>query len=74
MRYRAVMPAGQSDYRNARTSTSIISTRNVLGETLRTQPKSTGCPILHSSHGVGSLVFGEDGTLLVRAATARATT
>ncbi len=64
VRYRAVLPAGQSDYRNARTI-DLSSRRTLLGETLRTQPKSTGCPILHSSHGVGSLVFGMDGTLLV---------
>ncbi|MEK6642891.1 MAG: PQQ-dependent sugar dehydrogenase [Planctomycetota bacterium] len=32
----------------------------LLGESM-----STGIPICHQSHGVGSLVFGEDGTLLV---------
>ncbi len=32
----------------------------LLGESI-----STGIPICHQSHGVGSLVFGEDGTLLV---------
>jgi len=31
----------------------------LVGETI-----STGFPILHLSHGLGSLVFGEDGTLL----------
>ncbi len=31
----------------------------LVGETI-----STGLPILHQSHGVGSLVFGSDGTLL----------
>lgn len=36
------------------------SRRVLLGESM-----STGCPILHQSHGVGSLVFGDDGTLLV---------
>ena len=37
------------------------STRTVLvGETI-----STGFPILHQSHGIGTLVFGTDGTLLV---------
>ncbi len=37
-----------------------IGTRFILlGET-----KSTGMPILHDSHGVGSLVFAADGTLL----------
>ncbi|SMC00662.1 PKD domain containing protein [Hymenobacter roseosalivarius DSM 11622] len=29
--------------------------------------KETGIPILHNSHGTGSLVFGTDGTLLVSA-------
>ena len=38
-----------------------LSTRFILiGET-----KSTGMPILHHSHGVGSLAFAADGTLLV---------
>jgi hypothetical protein len=38
-----------------------LSTRFILiGES-----KSTGMPILHHSHGVGSLVFAADGTLLV---------
>lgn len=32
----------------------------LLGESV-----STGIPILHQSHGVGSLLFGQDGTLLV---------
>ncbi|MDX2287138.1 MAG: DUF2341 domain-containing protein [Bacteroidia bacterium] len=32
----------------------------LVGET-----KETGMPIVHNSHGVGSLVFGTDGTLLV---------
>ncbi len=34
----------------------------LLGET-----KSTGIPILHDSHGVGSLAFADDGTLLASA-------
>jgi glucose/arabinose dehydrogenase len=38
-----------------------LSTRKILiGET-----KETGMPILHHSHGVGSLAFAADGTLLV---------
>jgi hypothetical protein len=41
-------------------SVDPASRRVLLGETT-----STGCPILHQSHGVGSLVFGSDGTLLV---------
>ncbi|MFN0127923.1 MAG: PQQ-dependent sugar dehydrogenase, partial [Verrucomicrobiales bacterium] len=35
------------------------SRRVLIGES-----KSTGFPILHQSHGTGSLVFGKDGTLL----------
>ncbi len=38
------------------------SRRVLIGESI-----STGIPICGSSHGVGSLVFGEDGTLLVSA-------
>ncbi len=39
---------------------AIPASRNVLlGET-----KETGVPILHTSHGTGSLVFAADGTLL----------
>ena len=63
VRYRMVLPAGESDYRNARV-VDLSSRRTLLGETLRSQPKSTGCPILYSSHGVGTLAFGMDGTLL----------
>lgn len=40
----------------ADTSTRLV----LLGETA-----STGIPIVHQSHGPGSLMFGEDGTLLV---------
>jgi glucose/arabinose dehydrogenase len=40
---------------------AVASTRKILlGES-----KSTGIPILHESHGVGSLAFAADGTLLV---------
>jgi cysteine-rich repeat protein len=35
------------------------SRKVLLGDTI-----SSGCAILHQSHGVGSLVFGDDGTLL----------
>jgi chitodextrinase len=63
VRYRMQLPAGQSDYRNA-TQIDLSSRRTLLGETMRNQPKSTGCPIMHSSHGVGTLAFGMDGTLL----------
>ncbi|MEZ5299589.1 MAG: PQQ-dependent sugar dehydrogenase [Verrucomicrobiales bacterium] len=41
-------------------STLVPGSRKVLlGET-----KESGVPILHDSHGVGALAFGEDGTLL----------
>ena len=63
VRYRAVIPAGQSDYRNAR-AIDYSTRRTLLGDTFRGQPKNTGCPIVHSSHGVGTLLFGMDGTLL----------
>lgn len=46
---------------NTNFTTTIAGSRQVLlGET-----KETGMPILHESHGVGSLVFGEDRTLMV---------
>jgi len=77
-RYQAVKPAGDKDY--ARATTVDYSTRTVLvGNTPRigmnnatypypplpaNQIHRAGCPILYESHGVGSLVFGEDGTLL----------
>jgi fibronectin type 3 domain-containing protein len=63
VRYRMQLPPGESDYRNART-VDLSSRRTLLGETFRGQPKSTGCPIQYSSHGVGTLQFGMDGTLL----------
>lgn len=40
-------------------SIDYSSRQVLLGESI-----STGIPILHESHGVGSLVFGTDGTLL----------
>ncbi|MFD2515318.1 PQQ-dependent sugar dehydrogenase [Pontibacter locisalis] len=43
-------------------STDMASRKILLGENA-----STGIPILYVSHGVGSLVFGEDGSLLVSA-------
>jgi glucose/arabinose dehydrogenase len=39
-------------------TTDYSSRKVLLGETA-----STGCPILHQSHGTGSLAFGSDGTL-----------
>lgn len=53
-------------YKTATSGSNLIasaSTRAVLvGET-----KTTGIPILHESHGVGSLAFAADGTLLASA-------
>lgn len=66
VRYQAVLPSGQTTYENA-TTVDYNSRRVLLGETLASQPKSGGIPLTHESHGVGSLVFGQDGTLLVSA-------
>jgi len=41
-------------------SVDYASRKILIGESM-----TTGIPILHQSHGVGSLVFGEDDTLLV---------
>lgn len=41
------------------TSVDLSSRKVLLGETI-----SSGVPILHQSHGVGTLLFGTDGTLL----------
>lgn len=41
-------------------SVNYASRQILLGESM-----DSGLPICHQSHGVGSLVFGEDGTLLV---------
>ena len=56
-RYQANLPAGATDYSSA-TSVDPLSRRVMLGETA-----DSGCPILAQSHGVGSLLFGDDGTL-----------
>jgi glucose/arabinose dehydrogenase len=66
VRYQAVKPAGDPDYRRA--TTIDYSTRHVLiGETSIAGPKNTGFTLTHDSHGIGSLVFAPDGTLLVSA-------
>jgi Glucose/sorbosone dehydrogenases len=66
VRYQAVKPAGDPDYRRA--TTIDYSTRHVLiGETTIAGPKNTGFTLTHDSHGIGSLVFAADGTLLVSA-------
>lgn len=66
VRYQAVLPSGHTTYENA-TTVDYSSRRVLLGETLAAQPKTGGIPLTHESHGVGSLVFGQDGTLLVSA-------
>ncbi len=45
---------------NNRTTVDLNSRKILIGET-----KATGIPILYESHGMGALVFGEDGSLLV---------
>ena len=47
---------------NQETVANPASRLVLLGET-----KSTGIPILHDSHGVGTLMFADDGTLLASA-------
>lgn len=44
------------DFRSVDPASRLV----LIGETI-----SSGIPILHASHGVGSLVFGTDGTLLL---------
>lgn len=58
-RYRALLPPAASDYRNAQ-AIDPASRKVLIGETA-----ATGLPITHATHGVGSLVFGTDGTLLL---------
>lgn len=58
-RYTALLPAGESDYRNAR-SFDPQSRKVLIGETI-----ASGLVITHASHGIGSVVFGTDGTLLL---------
>ncbi|MGH9163156.1 MAG: PQQ-dependent sugar dehydrogenase [Vicinamibacteraceae bacterium] len=57
-RYTAMKPAGAGDYSQA-TTVDEDSRKVLVGESV-----SSGIPILHQSHGTGSLVFGDDGTLL----------
>ncbi|WP_179223035.1 PQQ-dependent sugar dehydrogenase [Pontibacter ummariensis] len=45
---------------NGNLTADLNSRKILLGES-----PSTGIPILYESHGVGSLVFGEDGSLLI---------
>lgn len=57
--------------RITRYKTKLSGSNTVADLTTRTillgESKSTGIPILHESHGVGSLVFAADGTLLASA-------
>ncbi|WP_345160612.1 PQQ-dependent sugar dehydrogenase [Pontibacter saemangeumensis] len=48
--------------RNGDLAADLGSRKVLLGET-----PATGIPILYESHGVGSLAFGEDGSLLISA-------
>lgn len=57
-RYIAIKPQGDPDFSNSVT-VDYNSRAVLLGETI-----STGCPILHTSHGTGSILFGHDGTLM----------
>ncbi|MEZ4279163.1 MAG: PQQ-dependent sugar dehydrogenase [Myxococcota bacterium] len=57
-RYTAVLPAGESDYRNA--IVADPGSRFVL----HGASPGEGCPLLFESHGPGHLVFGDDNTLL----------
>ena len=58
-RYQAVLPDGASDYRDA-VAVDYDSRTVLFGET----PQSA-CPIIYSTHGIGSVIFAADGTLLV---------
>ncbi|MPZ20460.1 MAG: DUF1349 domain-containing protein [Luteitalea sp.] len=60
-RYTALKPAGESDFSHA-TAVDADSRKVLLGETI-----ATGIAILHQSHGTGTLLFGDDGTLLASA-------
>ena len=64
VRYKAVLPPGDTNYARA-TTVDYNSRRVLLGETMAALPKTGAIPLTHESHGVGSLVFGQDGTLLV---------
>ena len=61
--YQAIRPAGDSDYHHA-SQVDYTSRKVLIGDTARTQPKSTGFPVLFESHAAGTLLFGDDGTLL----------
>ena len=57
-RYTAELPTGHDHYDHAH-DVDLSSRRILLGESI-----DTGFPIVHQSHGIGTLVFGTDGTLL----------
>lgn len=58
-RYRAKLPPGESHYAHA-TAFDPSSRTVLLGESI-----GTGIPVMHQSHGIGTILFGTDGTLLV---------
>jgi len=57
-RYTVIKPDGETDFANA-VSIAANSRKVLLGESI-----NSGIPILNTAHGVGSLVFGTDGSLL----------
>ena len=72
IRLQANLPAGELDYRNAESvrpdsRATLLGESHWLSDPGRLDPaksRDTGCPMLHLSHGVGTLAFGEDGSLL----------
>jgi glucose/arabinose dehydrogenase len=57
-RYQAIKPNGEDDYHHA-VAVDYTSRKVLVGET-----KTSGFPIVGDGHSVGTLLFGEDGTLL----------
>ncbi|WP_169628115.1 LamG-like jellyroll fold domain-containing protein [Ferrimonas senticii] len=57
-RYQLQLAPGQTDYHRAE-ATNYDSRLVLLGRDM-----TDGAPVLHDSHGVGSLLFGTDGSLL----------
>ena len=57
-RYQAIKPNGEDDYHHA-VAVNYDSRKVLVGESF-----DSGFPITYHSHSVGTLLFGEDGTLL----------
>ena len=57
-RYRAIRPNGENDFHHA-VAVDYASRKVLVGESM-----NSGFPILYQTHGVGTLLFGEDDTLL----------